>query len=791
MISFNLKIAWRNILKNRVFSSVNIIGLALGMACCLAISVFVWNELHYDSFHKNQAAIFRITEKQNQAGTMYNVAVTPGPLAPELQKDFPEIVNTVRFGNWSGMIKNGSQVFEEKNILLTENAMFHIFDFPLLKGNPATALLSPNEIVITANTAEKYFGKDWLNNPALIGQTFRLNNETDFKLAGVVQNPPINSSIRFDVLLPLAYLFNSDSWSNKWNSNNYHTYLQLRSGTDVPSFTKKIEGQLAKYNPETKDQLQLQSLKAQYLYSAFDFNTDWGKRSDIKYIKIFGGIGILLLIIACVNFVNLSTARSLKRSLEVGVRKVNGASRKQLIAQFLIESLLMAILAGLAAVLILYAVQPLLQKLAGNTFEINFSGVLFLSFFLLFIVTIGFAAGIYPAFVLSAFKPVGVLKGSGAHPTGRTFQRVLVVFQFAISVTLMVCTFFMYRQLQFMRDKDLGFDKEQLMNVRLTGQLKGKSYLLKNELDQQPSIRATAPATVQMVNVDNSSYVEWEGMQADDKFLITQANVNPDFIPALGLKLMSGENFTPQKSNDTINYIVNESAVKRMGYTVDNAIGKKVTFWGAKGAIIGVVKDFHFKSLASGIEPFILRYQPQDNYFNLFVKTLPGKTAEAINQLQKIYRKYEPDTPVEFSFVDEAINESYRDERRTAAFILLFACLTVFVGCLGLFGLTVFATEQRKKEVGIRKVLGAGVASIITLLSKDFLKLVIIATLVAIPAAWFISSSWLQGYAYRVSMEWWIFSLAAGIVCSFSLITTSIHAFKAAVEKPVNSLRTE
>ena len=791
MIQFNLKIAWRNILKNKVFSGVNIIGLALSMASCLAISMYIWNETHYDDFHKNGKNIFRVTERQNQAGVMYSVAVTPGPLAPALKKDFAEIVHTIRFGNWGGVVKNGTRTFEEKNILLTENSVFSSFSFLLVKGNPASALLSPDEIVITESTASKYFGSDWKSNPFIIGQTFRLNNETDFKLAGVVENPPLNSSFKFDILLPIEYVFKADNGANKWNSNNYHTYLQLRPGTDIIAFAKKIKQHLNKYNGETSDLLQLQPLTKQYLYSAFDFNTDWGNRGNIKYVRIFGGVGTLLLIIACVNFVNLSTARSLKRSREVGVRKVNGATRKQLIVQFLSESFLMALIAGIVALLILKLLHPFLETIIGVPFNIEFSSSLFLSIFLLFIVIIGLIAGIYPAFILSAFKPVKVLKSAGGEKTGKFFQRGLVVFQFAIAVTLMVGTFFMYRQLQFIQNKDLGFDKEHLIAVRLNGKLKQQSHLLKNDLDRQPAIASTAPATMQLVNVGNSSYVEWEGMQADDKFLITQANVDPNFIPVLGIKLLYGTNFSMQKSNDTTSYIVNESAAKRMGYTVNTAPGKKVTFWGAKGTIIGVVKDFHFKTLVSGIEPFILRYQPQENYYNLFVRTKPGKASEAIKNIQQAYKKYETETPVDFSFVDEAINKTYQDEQRTATIILVFACLTIFVGCLGLFGLTVFAAEQRLKEIGIRKVLGAGVRSITALLSKDFLKLVMIATIIAIPIAWYAVGKWLQGYAYRIDIDWWVFALVAIAVCGISLLTISLHAVRAALTNPAKSLRTE
>jgi len=356
----------------------------------------------------------------------------------------------------------------------------------------------------------------------------------------------------------------------------------------------------------------------------------------------------------------------------------------------------------------------------------------------------------------------------------------------------MICTFFMYRQLQYVQCKDLGFNTEQIIRVRLGNELKGKVGLLKRDLANESAIAATAPATMSLANVDNSTNFEWEGMQQGQEFLITQANVDPDFIPALGMELLKGENFKPQNEKDTINnFIINETAVKLMGLTASNIIGKRITFYGAKGTIIGVVKDFHFKPLSAGIEPFIFRYQPYTPYFNLFVKTVTGKTAEAINQIQKLYKKYEPESPLEFTFLNESINQLYKEDKRTASIFLLFACLTVFVGCLGLFGLTVFAGEQRVKEIGIRKVLGAGVLSVTHLLLKDFLKLVLAAVVIAVPVAWYASNRWLQNYAYRIQLDWWVFTAVGMMVVFIALLTISFQAVKAAVANPVEALRSE
>jgi predicted permease len=791
MIRFNLKIALRNLMKNKVFSLINISGLTISLASCILISIFIWSEWQHDRFHEKKERIYRVTNEQVQAGQKYTVAVTPGPMAPTLEKDFPEVEAAVRLGRWSGILQHANQNVESGSILMAENSFFRVFDFKLLKGDPKTVLSGPDEIVINERMAATYFGKDWADRQDIIGQLFRLNDEADFKLTGIVQNAPENSSIDFEVLLPLNYLFTTDEFSNKWNSNNYHTYVLLRKDADAKAFAVKVEKQLQKYNPDTKDLLRLQPLTHQYLRSAFDFNTDWGKRSNINYIRIFFTVGLVLLIIACINFINLSTARSLKRSMEVGIRKVTGASRGQLIRQFLMESVLMAVISGILSVLLLKLFQPMLVEFSGYAFSFSLLDQRFLAIFTAFIILVGLVAGMYPAFILSSFKPIIDLKNKKGSGSGAGFRKGLVVFQFTVSIVLIVVSYFIFSQLNFMQKKDLGFDKAQLINVGLGGKLGEKAMLFKQELQRSSSIKVSAPATISMVNVGNSSYLEWEGMQESDKFLVTQANIDPDFIPALGLSLLSGQNFTPQVTNDTATYIVNESTARQMGYTQQSILGKEVIFWGNKGRIIGVVKDFHFKPMTASIAPFIFRYQPQDRYFTMMVKSQPGRTADALNVIQQAYSKFETSAPLHFTFVDEAVQQQYSKEKYIANIILGFTLLTIFIGCLGLFGLTVYSIEQRVKEIGIRKVLGASLTTILKLLLKDQIRLIIVAAFVAVPIAWYITSQWLNNYVYRIDMQWWIFGLAGLLVTMIAVATISYHAMKSARANPVESLRSE
>ncbi len=792
MLQSYLKIALRNLWRQPLYSLLNIGGLALGLACCLLIALYIYDEWTYDRFHRNAADIYRVVAKQQQPEGQFDVAVTPGPLAPTLKTDFPEVVETGRIMRWSGLMKQGKQTFEENSLFFADNGLLRLFSFPLVRGNVATALTRPDELLMTETTARKYFGANWQQNPNVIGATLRLNNERDYRVVGVLKDLPVKSHMQFDILLSFKNVELFDKWNYAWSSNSYHTYAQLRPGTDVTAFDQKLSGQYIRYNPDTKTTLSLQPLTDIHLYSNFAFDTDWGQRSSIVYVRLFGTVGLIVLLIACVNFINLATARSTRRAREVGVRKTVGAYRRHLILQFLGESFLLTGLAVLVALLFAAILMPVFNELSGKTLTLNYTTAPFWLTLGTLTVLVGLLAGLYPAFLLSSFQPTRVLKGLFTVKTGQSFRQTLVVGQFALSIALMICTVLIYNQLQYMQQKSLGFDKSQLLYVRMGGELKKKTAQFKQELLKQSSVQAAAATTATLVDVGNETEIEWQGQRPKDEFLITHMNIDPDFLTTVGMKLASGSNVRLKAATDTNQtYLINETAARRMGYTNQTALGKRVTFWGKMGTIAGVVRDFHFRPLNVPIAPFILRYGPGDFYFQTLVKTRPGRTQEAIQRISQLYKQYEKEAPLQYGFVDQELDQQYRTEQRTGRIVLSFSGLTILISCLGLFGLAAFTAEQRTKEIGVRKVLGASVTSIVTLLSKDFVKLVLIAIVIASPLAWYGMNRWLQDFAYKITIDWWVFALAGLLAVGIALLTVSFQSVKAALMNPVKSLRSE
>jgi len=780
-------IGFRNLIRSPLFSTINILGMVLGITCSALILMYAWTELHYDQFHAEADNIYRITTKQEKSSEIG--AVTPGPLAPELKTNFPEVVNTARLGKWSGVFKTSDALYEEGQIYFTDNSFLHVFDFPLLKGDRHTVLTQPNHLLLNENMAKKYFGADWSTRSDVIGSTLRLNNEFDFVVVGILKNPPSHSSLQFDFLLSFEHIIVNDKWGYQWGSYNYNTFVQLQPNHNINTFNTKIKNKLKEHDQQAGFDIATQSIKDMYLHPlAYDY---WTKQGNLVYIQVFVLIGIGILIIACFNFINLSTSQSTRRSKEVGIRKTIGATRKQIFVQFLGESLIIVMMAALLSRALIDIVLPYFNRLSGKELTLYPLSNVFLALLMIFTLVIGFLASVYPATLLSSFKPVKVLKGIYPKKAGRSFREVLVIAQFCISFLLIVGTIVIYQQLSFIKNKDLGFEKDQVLYIGLSGELKQNEELFREELLRQSEVINASASTSTLVNNNNSTNLEWEGQPEGKELTITQMNTDPNFIPMMDMKMVHGRNFSFDIKSDSAAHIINETAARSMGLEGPDAIGKEVTFWGTKGKIIGVVRDFYFRPLNVAIQPLIMRYQSQTYYFNMLVKIKSNQTAGFIEKLPSLYQKFDKENPIRYGFVDEQLNNQYQSEQQALKIVLHFSALSIFITCLGLFGLAAFSAEQRTKEIGIRKVMGGSVFSIVQLLSKDFVKLILIAILIATPLAWYGMNQWLQNYSYRIDMTWWMFAMAGALAMVIAILTTSTQALKVAWRNPVESLRNE
>lgn len=785
-------VAIRQIAKNKTYSIINIGGLAIGLACCIAIGLYVFDELGYDKFHLNKN-VYRVTEVQLQAGVLYPVAVTPGVLAKELKNDFPQIETTCRVGRfWRAPVFQHNEIsIEPGEILITDNSFFSLFHFPLLYGDPKKVLIGPDDVVLTERVAIALFGNDW-QRQNLLGREIILSSDRTLTIAGIAQNPPNNTHFRFDALLSMKHEeLSSDNFG--WNSNNYHTYIALKPETDQAFFSASLLRYLDKHDKERTTTLHLQDVRDIYLHSDFAFQTDWSKHSSFLYIQIFVAVGAVVLMIAVFNFINLSTARAMNRAKEVGVRKVVGAVQKQLVMQFLFETFIMTTLAVLFALFVLQLSLPALNEISEKSLVICLDNPLFTGTIVLATILLTVLAGMYPAFYLSVFKPAKALKAYFTVRSGNIFRKSLVVTQFTLSVILIIGTIVIYSQLRFLQNKSLGFDKDNLIALYLKNDLRMKSALLKHDLVQESSIVNATVTTSDLVNNTSSTgSTEWEGKTADDKILLTHMNVDPDFLSTTGMTLLTGRNFSKDLASDTVSaFILNETAAKRMGYSVDSAIGKKIRFWDVDGYVIGVVKDFHFRSMTAEIEPILLRNWPSPWVSTILIKARGSNIPQAIAAIEKIYHQYEAQTAPAYQFIDQALQNQYRLEQNTGRIVLAFSTLAILVSCLGLFGLATHTAEQRTKEIGIRKVLGAGVANIVTLLSAEFVKLLLIAMIIATPIGWYSMNAWLSAFAYKINVEWWFFFLASAIALVIALVTVSFKSFSAATMNPVKTLRSE
>ena len=791
-----LKIAFRNLWRHRVFSFINIMGLTVGMTACFLIFLYIRFELSYDSFHAKADRTYRIVSDIKTPTEVINGSGPSWAVPHHLPKEFPEVEATVRVSGASLLVRKGDVKFQEENTLWADSTFFQVFDFKLIKGNPKAALKDQFSIVFTESAAKKYFGK---SDP--IGQTILLTGEgLNATVTGVMKDIPDNSQIKADMLVSMSTLtgnFNKgldDQWSNYGSS----AFVLLKPGTDPKVFQSKLPGFLEKYSGKAMKESQmyvtliLEPLKDVYLYSKRD-GKNTRNTGNINNVYIFSVVAVFILLIACINFVNLTTARSTERAKEVGIRKVVGAAKTQLARQFVGESVLICLIAFGLTLALSAALLPLFNQLSGKNVSLGiFENSTNILMFFLASIGIGLLAGIYPALVLSSFKPVIVLKGRFATGTrGIILRKALVVAQFSISIALIIGTIVVYNQMKYMRSRELGFSKDQMVIIK-TGNDPAKDAF-RQSLTSIPAVKSTAMSSSVPGTGNPGAYSEIENKNGDLQIAnLDLYFVDFDYIPHFKIQMAAGRPFSKEFLTDTTQaMILNEAAVKMFGYaSAQEAIGRRFKQWGREGKIIGVIKNFHFRALQEPIKPLSMRIEPGGA--NLVSVNISSANVPAtIADIESKWKSLVPNRPFSYFFLDEFFDQQYRSEERFGKLFLNFAILAIFISCLGLLGLASYSTMQRTKEIGIRKVMGASVRGIINLLSKEFLKLVIISFFIAMPLAWYLMNMWLEDFAYRTNIGWWVFVIAGMIALVIALFTVSFQAVRAAVANPLRSLRTE
>lgn len=785
-----LKIAFRNIIRHKAYSSINILGLAIGMACSILIFLWVKHELSFDRFHQNANNIYRITANASD----FKVAVNPAAMPVGLKSEMPVITNYVRFSHPStNLFEVGDRKFIEKKGFFADSTLLDVFSFQLIRGDRNTAMDRADAILITEDMAIKYFGKD---DP--MGKVMKRDNQHNVVVTGILENTPSNSHLQFDFIMPIAAIAqsNRDIRENVWDNFNYYTYLLLDEKFDAtPAALKGLNTQMnAIYKKhvdekELKITFDLQPLSRIHLHSKLQ--VDIPGHGNIQFVNIFFIVAIFILIVACINFMNLATARSARRAKEVGLRKVVGAERKQLIGQFLGESILISFFALIIAVGLVLLFLPVFNNIAEKKLSMELLSGRYIPALLGIAIFTGLISGSYPALFLSGFQPVKVLKGNLRSLGGNLiFRNSLVVIQFVVSIVLIAGTVVVFKQLKFIQDKNLGFQKENLLYMPMTGELWAKQDAMKALLKANPLTADFAIVDDLPTNLGSGTInVQWEGKDPGSQVVFPTLAVNEGFIDVFQLKLLSGRGFSTAFKGDTSNYIINEKAMKIMNLTAENAVGKPLSMWGNKGVIVGVVKDFNFKPLQQPIEPIIILLNRWGG--TVVVKTKPGSVEATIKAFEKVNAELNPAYPFSYNFLDKDLANLYKGEQQLGKLFNIFAILAIFISCMGLYGLSAYMAEQRTREIGVRKVLGASVFKIVYLLSGGFTKLILIATLIALPVAWFAISSWLDSFAYRVDLSWIIFAIAALAALTIAWITVSFETIKAAIVNPVKSLRGE
>ncbi|MEP7143636.1 MAG: ABC transporter permease [Ferruginibacter sp.] len=788
-----LKIAWRNLSKNKVHSFLNLAGLSVGIACSLLIMLWLQNELSVDAFHANGARLYKVYEREYYGNNIDGNYDTPGLLADELKKTMPEIDDAVMMQdeNHQATLQVDGKILKVAGTGAGAG-LFNMFSYPLLQGTRKTALGSTVSMAISKKTADQFFG----SAQNAMGKTIRFDNRRDFTITAVFEDLPANASRKFDYVINWEAWLQDNDWAKSWGNSGPLTYVMLRSGANAALVDKKFTHFLNTFNKDQSAayhiELGLQKFDEVYLHSHFKDGKIIGGR--IEYIHLFSVVAIFILLIACINFMNLTTARSVTRAKEVGVRKAVGALRSVLIKQFIGESIMLTAFAVFFAFILMALLLPLFNEVTQKQMKLPFGDIFFwLKLGAITLIT-GLVSGSYPALFLSSFNPVKVLKGSAARLTSGAvwFRKGLVVFQFALSMVLIIGTIVISKQVNFIQARNLGYDRDNLVYLPIEGQLANKYPILKASALTVAGIESVSLVSDNPTHLDQQTNgVDWEGRDVNTMASFEHPVISYDFVKTMKLKMLDGRDFSRDFPTDKDALVINETAAKKIGYA--HAVGRTLTINGKKGTIIGVLKDFHFRSLHEQIQPMIMELSVGDRgyYGEILIRTQPGKTKAALAGIETLCRQLNPGFTFSYSFSDIEYQQLYKNEQVVGKLSNAFAFLAIFISCLGLLGLVMFTAGQRTKEIGIRKVLGATVANIIQLISADFLKLIIIAIVIASPVGWWAMNSWLNGYAYKTSISWWIFAIAGLMAVAIALLTISFQAIKAAVANPVKSLRTE
>jgi ABC-type antimicrobial peptide transport system permease subunit len=760
------------------------------MSASLLLVLWIQDELSFDKFNKNAAAIYRVEEDQFYSGERYHVTVTPQPSGPVWKEKIPEIVEQARIERLPRILfRNEDKVFFESAIVASDSGLLRMFTLPLLRGDPATALNAPNSLILSEKLAKKYFGD---TNP--VGKTVSLENKYQFMVTGVMKEIPENSIFSFEGVISFSFLKEIGAISNSWGNNSILTFVQLEEGSDLENVNRKLTDVVLEYHPTTTTKFSVFPLLDIHLHSQFGFRENNG---PVIVLYIFSLIAVFVLLIACINFINLSTAKASSRSKEIGIRKVVGAERKTMIVQFMSESLILVTMSMILALIIIGLSLQMFNDVSGKEFVLRdlLHGRFIISFVIIGILA-GIVSGLYPAFYLSAIKPAATLKGDSMTGKGNgRLRKILVVVQFTLSVIIAVSAVFMYMQLRFLQNKDLGFDKENLIGIPMSDEMKGKYYSLKSELLQEPLIKGvTASLHNPVMMGSNSGGASWDGKDPDKHVLIGTNGVDYDYLETMKMKLVSGRDFSREFTSDmavdtTGNFLVNEEVVRLMD--IGDPVGKNFRFMGIQGVIVGVLKNFHFKGADKEIEPMAFALADTSFLRIMLVRLTPGKIKESLASVETTWKEVIPEYPLEYTFIDQDYNNLFRAETRLAGLLKYFTILALIIASLGLYGLSSYSTERRTNEIGIRKVMGADSLNVIHAMAREFLTLVVISLVIALPAGWLIVHKLLQQFAYRIDMNILVFvGIAAGTIL-IAILTVGYQAYKASCINPAEALKIE